>query len=87
MHVHKDVDGQPVTHSHPYIPNAGHTHTGSSLNLLSGFNLSASTAIYSVATQITAPAETFVRLIGRHFTENKYAAVATSCLRGPPYKK
>lgn len=57
-HVHKGLDGKPVTHSHPYLPSSGHGHTGHSFDLIAGFNAAAvavqgsGEAIVSVPDQI-----------------------------------
>lgn len=42
MHTHVDENNIPITHSHPYLPNTGHTHSSSSLSLIDTFNISAS---------------------------------------------
>ncbi len=41
MHLHTLPDGTKITHSHPYIPSAQHSHSGNSLSLISSFNSAA----------------------------------------------
>lgn len=87
MHVHKDADGQPVTHSHPYIPSSGHTHNGNSVNLISGFNISALTAFSSITLIVIKPETVLYKLIcSLDVCISDYHSPASG-LRGPPYKK
>lgn len=87
MHVHKDVDGQPVTHSHPYIPSSGHTHTGNSINLISGFNISALTAFSSSVPIVFIPETVLCKLTCGNNVCISYYHHTVSVLRGPPQKK
>lgn len=87
LHVHKDVDGKPITHSHPYIPNSGHTHTGDTINLISGLNFSTLTAIGSTS-PILAIFETLIyELTCSNDVCISYHHFLASGLRGPPQKK
>lgn len=87
MHVHKDVNGNPITHSHPYIPNSGHTHTGNTINLLSGMNMSALTAVSSASPMLSTPETVLFKLISVSVTYACDNFISTFSLRGPPYKK
>lgn len=53
------IDGEPITHSHPYIPSANHCHTGATAHLIAQLNdlllaLSTSTTFYVAFITITA---------------------------------
>ena len=83
-HVHKDIDGHPITHSHPYLPAGTHGHSALSLDLISAFN-AASIAANAVQNMSVSAPETACSLIDSDITS--FAAVkhiAAFSLRGPP---
>lgn len=41
IHYHSLADGTHISHSHPYSPSTGHTHTASALSLINAFNCAA----------------------------------------------
>lgn len=84
MHSHVSDDGRIITHSHPYLPSAGHGHTAMQLDQIAGFNMSAASMETSVA-PLLLPQAGPVSLIasGYCFVVLPWFA-ATSGLRGPP---
>lgn len=55
-HTHNDSQYGAVTHSHPYLPSSGHTHSHNSLDQIAGFN-TAVAAFQGTAVQEIAVAE------------------------------
>lgn len=83
-HVHKGIDGRPVTHSHPYLPSGTHGHTAHSLDLISAFN-AASIAAAAVHEISVPDPEVFSSLI--YVDVTTFAVVnhiPAYSLRGPP---
>ena len=84
MHTHMSVDGHTVTHSHPYLPTQGHTHTSAALGLIASFNVAADAFEGTSVAPVYEPSA----LIGNVYEELCDICVcfktAASALRGPP---
>ena len=83
-HAHKGADGRTETHSHPYLPSAGHGHSSNSLDLVSAFNMAASAAQASQAPALCVSAGSY-SLITEYIIPLALAGpVKVRFLRGPP---
>lgn len=84
MHTHVGSDGRHITHSHPFIPSSGHTHSAMQLDQIAGFNASATAMDVAGATAILPSAE-FILLSENHSNFDIIAGISLSCsLRAPP---
>ncbi len=83
-HVHKDIDGRPIAHSHPYLPSGTHGHSAQSLDLISAFN-TASIASNAVQNMYVSAPETSCSLIYTDVTSFVVVNHTSEySLRGPP---
>lgn len=81
-HVHKGLDGRPVTHSHPYLPNSGHSHTAQSLDLVFSFNAAVA---QPVAAEVVEAPDFICIPIDEDFKSRVIClSVDRESLRGPP---
>ena len=83
MHTHSDGN-QSYTHSHPYLPSSGHTHSQNAVSLIAGFNAVAAafqSATPLIIQQPTVPSSTvdiiYCPLVCR-------GTIISLALRGPP---
>lgn len=83
-HIHTDIDGRHIAHSHPYLPSSGHHHSGSSFDQIAGFNMSV--ASFDTANIITlSPVLTPASLIlSEHESQPTAVNPPLRQLRGPP---
>lgn len=85
-HCHTDANGNPVAHSHPYVPSSGHAHSQAQLDNIANFNQSSGAFVAAPIPVLS------------HFDTPQYLAYAFSCrhivygcptvnsLRAPPSK-
>lgn len=84
LHTHTSFDGHVVAHSHPYIPGAGHSHSGAAMESISGFNTAADTMEPTAALSIPSAPSSWATLYIGCATGLSSITRATSPLRGPP---
>ena len=83
VHTHTDGD-HSYTHSHPYLPSSGHSHSQNALNLIAGFNATATAFQSTVSQNVQAPVEQILS-IGHSFkTSVSCGFVLSLAQRGPP---
>lgn len=84
IHSHVAADGRLVTHSHPYIPTAGHGHSAMQLDQIASFNASAASVNVVADTAVPTP-EGEVAFINTDYSSAAISHIAAAgALRGPP---
>lgn len=83
-HTHNDSHYGVVTHSHPYFPSSGHTHSHNSFDQIAGFN-AAMAAFQGTAVQEIAVPECR-SVLQEWFCKPVYVSVGKNhlSLRAPP---
>lgn len=84
MHTHVLNDGSLVTHSHPYSPCTGHSHSSSSIDSIGSMNISAATFVGVAALTLQCETAVIGSLTSRPATLNVSSPIAETGLRGPP---
>lgn len=84
MHVHQGVDGRAVAHSHPYLPSSHHGHSSQMLELISGFNASASAVDAGSILELAAPDCAYSELFTGSLCRVAVVAHKARLVRAPP---
>lgn len=83
-HTHKDGTYGVITHSHPYLPSSGHTHSHNSLDQIAGFN-AAVAAFQGTAVQEVVIPETHCVLLEWVYEPSSFSVNKNILfLRAPP---
>lgn len=84
VHTHTGLDGRAVTHSHPYLPSSGHTHSAASLSLIAAFNAAAAAFEGSYVTPMFVHDACFGCVSDRLRCDCVALKADARVLRGPP---
>ena len=84
IHSHTTDDGSRVTHSHPYLPSAHHSHSSQSLSLISLLNLTAASVEASGHTPVLNAPVLYSCIFNSCIAEISAARILRMDLRGPP---
>lgn len=84
MHTHRCIDGNVVTHSHPYVPSSHHTHSAQAFGAIDAFNLAAGSLNTAAATVLPAASGVFVVIDFPSFIRIYVGNTIHFGLRAPP---
>ena len=86
MHMHKDVAGHSILHSHPYLPNSSHSHTSNSLDLINAFNSAAISTDVPESLPVLTPQLSYITFDTPWRASTVVEEHTSIGLRGPPMK-
>ncbi len=84
MHTHVASDGRLVTHSHPYMPSAGHGHSAMQFDQIAGFNASAAAMEVSGIISVLPDLENVLFIDQDYSLDIVRGITAAYALRAPP---